>query len=90
MTRVGTKVRRRFADGVYHDGTVQSFDSKNKLYLVRYYNGDVDELTSDEKYLAPHAAKKGMWARVPHTLGEIGVPFRDFLEGDVPGACGTA
>ena len=48
VTRVGTKVRRRFADGVYHDGTVQSFDSKNKLYLVKYDNGDGDELTSDE------------------------------------------
>ena len=42
------KVRKTFNDGKIYDGVVSKYDKKIKWYLIKYDDGDKEELNSNE------------------------------------------
>ena len=45
--RCGTKIIKKFG-GVPYEGTVKEYDEENKLFKVRYEDGDSEEMTKEE------------------------------------------
>ena len=42
------KVRKKFNDGKLYDGIVSKYDKKNKWYIVKYDDGDKEDLNLNE------------------------------------------
>eukprot|EP01052_Picozoa_sp_SAG31_P009442 SAG31_NODE_496_length_14862_cov_9.280837_8_plen_180_part_00 len=45
---IGSAITKRFGSSGLFSGTIIAYDDVEKLYLVRYLDGDVEELTSNE------------------------------------------
>jgi len=49
---IGTIVRKKFdEDGKYYEGEVTKYDSIDKLYTIKYKDGDQEEYEHDEMIL---------------------------------------
>ena len=47
-TFLGTIIRRKRADGTFHEGEVIRIQPHDGIYVIKYCNGDLDELTQYE------------------------------------------
>ena len=42
---LGENIRKKFRDGLWYNGWVESINLDNKLYNVKYNNGDEEDMT---------------------------------------------